>query len=232
MPNFVPKEKSLSAKSLKDSVRVEGLEPPCLAAPDPKSGTSTNFATRANPNRYWPAKIRVKSTYFSTSPLSMRSFLLFVSLLCLLTACSSSRKGTGGQAVSKIRRQIVADAKAQLGRPYKWGGGTPNGFDCSGLVQFVYSKYNIQLPRTTAGLATAGREVSLKKLQSADLLIFRGSDPGGPVGHVGIVLHANGEDTEFIHASTSKKGGGVIVSALSQEYYKRRLVKAISVVEN
>ena len=122
----------------------------------------------------------------------------------------------------------MADAKSQLGRPYKWGGCTPGGFDCSGLVQFVYTKHGIKLPRTTAGLATAGREISLKKVQSADLLIFRGSDPRGPVGHVGIVLHANGEDTEFIHASTSK-GRGVIVSSLNQEYYKRRLVRAIDV---
>jgi cell wall-associated NlpC family hydrolase len=99
-------------------------------------------------------------------------------------------------------------------------------------VQFVYTKRGIQLPRTTAGLASAGKEVSLRKLQAADLLIFRGSDPRGPVGHVGIVFYADGEDTEFIHASTSKKGGGVIVSSLNQEYYKRRFIKAIVVIND
>ncbi len=149
--------------------------------------------------------------------------------LLLLAACGGTRKRVSEKGLTPTRRQIITDAQAQLGRPYKWGGCTSaGGFDCSGLVQFVYSKRGIVLPRTTAGLATAGKEVSIKNLRPADLLLFRGSNVSGPVGHVGIVLRAAGEETEFLHASTSK---GVIVSSLSQEYYEKRFVKAINVIK-
>jgi peptidoglycan DL-endopeptidase CwlO len=68
--------------------------------------------------------------------------------------------------------RAVTSALAQQGTPYVYGGNAPGGFDCSGLVQWIYKKVGITLPRTAATQATTGRRVSLSELQPGDLLFF------------------------------------------------------------
>ena len=85
---------------------------------------------------------------------------------------------------------VVSGAEKLLGVPYVWGGNTPSGFDCSGLVQYVYSELGISLPRTTYTQVKAGTPVaSLAQAQPGDLVFFAGSDgtPASP-GHVGIAI--------------------------------------------
>lgn len=89
---------------------------------------------------------------------------------------------------------VVATAEQFLGVPYVWGGSTPQGFDCSGLVQFVYGQLGIPLARTSQEQATQGVAVpSLAAAQPGDLVFYPGSDgtPSAP-GHVGIYV-GNGE---------------------------------------
>ena len=84
----------------------------------------------------------------------------------------------------------VSEAERFLGVPYVWGGSTPSGFDCSGLVQYVYSQLGISLPRTTYTQVESGAPVaSLGQAQPGDLVFFAGSDgtPTAP-GHVGIYI--------------------------------------------
>lgn len=84
--------------------------------------------------------------------------------------------------------QIVADARHYLGIPYVWGGATPAGFDCSGLVQYVLHDLGVAMPRTAAAQSTVGALVGgLAAAQPGDLLFFY-----SPVGHVGIYL-GNGQ---------------------------------------
>ncbi|HEX6401800.1 MAG TPA: C40 family peptidase [Pseudonocardiaceae bacterium] len=86
--------------------------------------------------------------------------------------------------------RAVSAALTQQGTPYVYGGNAPGGFDCSGLVQWVYNKVGIALPRTAAAQATAGHRVSLSHLQPGDLLFFY-----QPVGHV-VIYVGNGKIVE------------------------------------
>lgn len=83
----------------------------------------------------------------------------------------------------KLAARAVTAALAQRGTPYVWGGAAPGGFDCSGLVQWIYKQVGITLPRTAAAQSTAGHPVSLNELQPGDLLFFY-----KPVDHVVIYV--------------------------------------------
>ncbi len=99
---------------------------------------------------------------------------------------------------------IVADAKRYLGVPYRWGGTSPQtGFDCSGLVQRVFSDLGVALPRTAAEQATTGTPVaSLAAARPGDLLFFEPGQNGAPPGQPGHVAIYIGND-EMIAAPTT-----------------------------
>ena len=106
---------------------------------------------------------------------------------------------------------IVTLAEAQLGKNYVWGGTGANGFDCSGLTSYVYSKAaGVNIGRTTYDQVKQGTSVSMKNLQPGDLL-FWGS-ASAPY-HVGIYVGNN----QYIHAATP--GQGVIKQSLSGYFY-------------
>ncbi|MBM3271534.1 MAG: C40 family peptidase, partial [Candidatus Sericytochromatia bacterium] len=106
------------------------------------------------------------------------------------------------------------DVLTWLGTPYVFGGNGRNGVDCSGLVQQVYKKLGVNLPRTAAEQATAGQEVPKDQLQPGDLVYFKGTYKPG-VSHIGIYLG----DGKFAHAP--KTGDVVKVSNLNDAYYQQ-----------
>lgn len=116
-------------------------------------------------------------------------------------------------ASSSTRQTIVANAKKLLGTPYLWGGSTPDGFDCSGFVQYVMKQSGITLPRTTLEQVTVGTAISKSALQPGDLVFLQNTYRTG-VSHVGIYIG----DGKMIHASSSK---GVTISDLSSSYYTK-----------
>lgn len=106
---------------------------------------------------------------------------------------------------------VITLASAQLGKAYVWGGNGGNGFDCSGLITYVYSKAaGVNLGRTTYDQVKQGSTVSMDNLQPGDLL-FWGS-ASAPY-HVGIYVGNN----QYIHAATP--GQGVIKQTLSSYFY-------------
>lgn len=108
----------------------------------------------------------------------------------------------------------VKDALGFRGTPYVWGGTTPKGFDCSGLVQHVFNKQGVKLPRVAKDQARAGREVGKGELQSGDLVYFQGTHGAG-VSHIGVYIG----DGKFVHAP--KTGDVVKVSNLNDAYYQQ-----------
>ncbi len=92
------------------------------------------------------------------------------------------------------REQLAAYAKGFLGTPYLWGGMTPKGFDCSGLVRMVYLRYGLFLPRNASQMAKLGREIPLAEARPGDLLFF---GLNGRVTHIGMYVG----DGHFIHSS-------------------------------
>ena len=119
------------------------------------------------------------------------------------------------------RKQLLLDAKYFKGGRYVWGGTTPQGFDCSGYVQYLYQKQNIVLPRTALEQSKRGIEVPMNGLQKGDLVFFLTDKKRGiPITHVGIYL---GEGN-FIHAASRKQG--IIISPLMFGRYAEIFVSA------
>ena len=151
---------------------------------------------------------------------------------------SGSSRGRTTSRTSTSSRTTVSSAAASaalrtgdryVGVPYVWGGTTPDGFDCSGFVQFVYRKQGVELPRTSRQMANAGRSVApfVDALEPGDLMLFEGSN--GVISHV--ALYAG--DGRILHSSSS--GNGVRYDDLSSkrgQYYVNHLVVARRVTEN
>jgi cell wall-associated NlpC family hydrolase len=113
----------------------------------------------------------------------------------------------------------VRFAKTFLGTPYRSGGMSYKGVDCSGLAFAVYREFDIRLPRTSLDQSRVGIHVDRSKLKPADLVFFKTSRRSA-VSHVGIYI-GNGK---FIHAATSVRA--VRIDALSDDYYRARYVGA------
>jgi cell wall-associated NlpC family hydrolase len=120
------------------------------------------------------------------------------------------KEGRPGNSVQETAQQY-------LGVPYRFGGATPQGFDCSGFVMYVFQKHGIKLPRTADVQYTIGRIVDKSRLQPGDVVFFTTYEKGA--SHEGIYL---GQE-RFVHASSSR---GVMISALSEPYWKSRYLGA------
>ena len=114
-----------------------------------------------------------------------------------------------------LGQQITEYALQFLGCSYVWGGTSPSGFDCSGLVTYVYRQYGITVSRTAHGQFTNNGVVVEKEDLSLGDLVFFSSNGGSSITHVGIYIG----DNEFVHSSSSSTG--VIVSRLDSAYYTR-----------
>jgi len=123
----------------------------------------------------------------------------------------------------EAKKELISFAKKYLGAPYKYGGATPNGFDCSGFVFFVFSEFGKTLPRSSRDIARVGEKINRQDLQVGDLVFFEGRTRNGVVGHVGIVSNIDNNNISFIHASTNRN---VIVSSMKEEYYAVRFLLA------
>lgn len=123
---------------------------------------------------------------------------------------------------------VLAYANTFVGKKYRRGGTTLNGFDCSGYTMMVYKKFGVKLPHSSAAQSLVGIEVPMKQISKGDLIFFRGRNSRRRgVGHVGIVISEKGQPVKFIHSSTSH---GVRVDALDSPYYKKRYMKTTRVV--
>ena len=130
-------------------------------------------------------------------------------------------EGRTYQVSERDKQKLLADAKYFKGGRYVWGGTTPDGFDCSGYVQYLYKKNNISLPRTAWAQSQKGTQVEIENLEKGDLLFFLTDKTRGiPVTHVGIYI-GNGE---FIHAASKQKG--IIISPLTRGSYAKTFVSA------
>jgi cell wall-associated NlpC family hydrolase len=125
-------------------------------------------------------------------------------------------------APSVFAEGIVATALHFVGTPYRNGGADPDGFDCSGFVQYVFAQQGIAVPRTVDELARSGARVDEVQLQPGDLVFFHTSGRGPT--HVGIAIDAN----RFVHAPSSR--GEVRVEPIARPYWAERFVEARRVV--
>lgn len=112
---------------------------------------------------------------------------------------------------SEKELSIVEHSKSWIGTPYKFGGTSKSGVDCSGFVQSVYSSIGLKLPRTSRQQYSSAKRINKEERQIGDLIFFR---KNSQINHVGLYLGSN----KMIHASTSK---GVIIQDLDNDYLKQ-----------
>ena len=131
------------------------------------------------------------------------------------TANTKSNTSSGNSESASLGQQIANYALQYVGYRYVYGEESPSkGFDCSGLMYYVYGQFGYKLQRTAHDMCmNNGKPVSKSELQPGDLVFF--SSNGSHVGHVGMYIGGG----QFVHASTSKTG--VIISDLDSSYYTR-----------
>lgn len=153
----------------------------------------------------------------------IRIFALAITVLAFAAGCASSppasveRTASQGGAAAAPGARAARVALEQVGVPYRYGGNTPGGFDCSGLVQYSYSAAGINVPRTTGQLWSTARTVELDRLRAGDILFF---DIEGKMSHVGLYLG----ERRFVHAPST--GRRVSVASLDSGYYREALIRA------
>jgi cell wall-associated NlpC family hydrolase len=113
---------------------------------------------------------------------------------------------------------VAGDALTLQGTPYRAAGADPSGFDCSGLVHYVFARHGIAVPRSVAEQFRVGRDVDADQLAPGDLVFFRINTRD--VSHVGIAVG----DGRFVHAPSAR--GTVRVSMLDAPYWARRYAGA------
>jgi len=157
----------------------------------------------------------------------LRRFLWIACLGVMLPLCAQTAVPQDSAPKGQLAT-LLAKAKACIGVPYRWGGITTKGFDCSGFVHFVFGSCGIDLDRTSGNQAKEGDPVDLANIQPGDLLFFstRGMRKG--ITHVGIYL---GEG-QFIHAAgwRGTRTGCVQLGQLASSYFSERLVAARRIV--
>jgi hypothetical protein len=166
------------------------------------------------------------------------SFLVLVCTLSTLSSCSLFKKTVkkpeasvdssfyenhsqllGFPLSGNENPDLILEVASWIGSPYRFGGNTHAGTDCSGMVQQIFlTVYGIALPRNSNEIANYSKRVRKTQLQVGDLVFFETSSRR-IINHVGIFLGSN----KFIHSTTSR---GVIVSDLDETYWNRKYTRA------
>ena len=154
--------------------------------------------------------------------------VLIVVFSLMMSSCSSSKRvvKNNKKPITKVDR-IVANALKFKGVRYRFGGTTRSGIDCSGVIYVAFGDENVHLPRVSRDIAKKGRKIALSKVKKGDLLFFRTSNRRKSINHVGLVVSHEKGEIRFVHATSSK---GVIVSLLSEKYWKKAFVKATKIL--
>ncbi|UZH54232.1 C40 family peptidase [Salinimicrobium tongyeongense] len=171
-----------------------------------------------------------------------------LALILTLTSCGARKSALGNKATIEEQKidyaqipdfydtseEVMEEAEEEtfsiidyalqfLGTKYKYGGTTPQGMDCSGLVYTCFLENNIELPRSSRDMALLGDELELRHVKLGDLLFFKTDRRKKAINHVGLVVELDQDNIFFIHSSSSR---GVIISALNENYWKEHFVMA------
>jgi probable lipoprotein NlpC len=152
-------------------------------------------------------------------PIYCFVYIIAIFLLLTYASCSSTR-------VSREKKtdMVITRARSYTGTPYKYGGTTVLGMDCSGLLMRSFEVIDVYIPRTAAQQSKLGKKVTIDELRPGDLVFFKTLKKQGKVTHAGLVTdNRKSGQIMFIHSSSSK---GVIEVNLLSDYYRSVFVKA------
>jgi cell wall-associated NlpC family hydrolase len=152
-----------------------------------------------------------------------RPFCLLIILL-VAASCASHKARVREKQIG----EVISTARTFMGTPYKYGGTSRSGLDCSGLTINAFRAINLSLPRSAEDQSNVGEKIKQKDLQPGDLVFFATGKRRRQVTHVGLVTDVRRSTVKFIHASTSL---GVIETDLSQDYYAKRYRLARRIID-
>jgi cell wall-associated NlpC family hydrolase len=191
-----------------------------------RSGPSTQDSVKAKANKGTPVRVLKKTGDWFYVRLNSSTEGWVAGWLL-----NFERKGVAGapnktKAVAKgdpkgtlPAKGITATAMKYLGCPYRFGGSSSAGFDCSGFVYYIMAQLGKRLPRRGRDMMSVGSPVARENLRSGDVIFFENTYRRG-ISHVGIYIGGD----KFIHASSA--GGSVIITPLSKSYYSNRFCGA------
>jgi peptidoglycan endopeptidase LytE len=194
------------------------IVPPVASAPAPAvtSAPTVSYTVKAGDTLYGIAKSYGTTVTDIKSINGLTTDLIQIGqqLKIPTTSATTTAPVVSVPSVSKAQA-VIDEAKKYIGVPYLWGGSTPAGFDCSGLVNYVFNKVGVSVPRTVATLWASEKPVNAPN--PGDLVFFD-INQTGTATHVGIYTG----DNKFIHAGST----GVTISDMTLTYWKTRYMGA------
>jgi cell wall-associated NlpC family hydrolase len=198
---------SLPAMAMNPAVQPASTEAPAIQA------VAIQAAAKA------PAKAPAASVSTDTLKVAASVSLASPDNAPLVAQLAALQQAQDAPTTSARIKTVLQRAFALLGTPYRWGGTSPdNGFDCSGLVGYVFRSIGIDLPRVSRAMANEGTPITDRNALTEGDLVFFGRR--GHVDHVGIYIG----DGKFLHAP--RTGRDVTVSTLSDGYWSQKYMEA------
>jgi cell wall-associated NlpC family hydrolase len=156
---------------------------------------------------------------FRVSRRASSAYVWFFVVICILL-CSLFLQVND----QPVKADIVTLAKQYLDVPYRYGGSTPAGFDCSGYILYLFRQLGKELPRTADQQAAVGKPVAIGKLRPGDVVFFATGDDEPDISHTGLYIG----DQQFIHASATAEK--IIISNLTEPYWRKTFRSARQII--